>query len=757
MNSQNKYTISGTITDSKTGEQLINVTVNNTLLGTGTVSNNYGFFSSTFIEGLCNLEFRVIGFKNQTYSFQLKADTFLLVELERGIEIPEVRVSGKDLRKSYPELSGLNQPQISLQTIESTPAILGEHDVLKTLQFLPGVKQGAESSAIFNVRGGSGDQNLVLLDGVPVYNVNHLLGFFSVFNTDAIKSVNFIKGGIPSRYGGRLSSVLDVSMKEGNLNKSSGVFSISPVAIRYTYESPIKKNKGAFILSFRRSFFDIPMIAYQKLIGENGSYGYYFYDINAKSNWIFNPSSRLYLSVYTGKDNQFSNTREDKNSKSQYKYRWGNITSVLRWNKIISYKLFSNTSLYYSRFIHDETGKVTDEKGAVVLKTSSELEDFCIQSDFDFYASAKYNLRFGTKLSLLIFNPNFVQVKSPESDIAFNDQNKTYSKQGDIFLENLFYLDKLNINAGIRFSAYSAKGRTYLNLQPRVAANLQITPNYQVSFSFTEMVQNLHQLSNSSLGMPTDIWIASTHKIGPQLADQVTLGFTRQFQNSVSFAVEGYYKWMNNVVRFDEGATFINPKELNWEEYILIGKGKAYGVEMMGSKEKGAFKGLISYTLSWSERKFDKLNHGDWFPFKYDRRHDVSVLAEYNFKEKNMLSRSVSLGFTLQSGNNLSIPNFEYEGIPTPGSDFVNTIDAWELVRQTYDNPNNFKMPVFHHLDLGYSTKKKKTDSKSTTWTFSIYNVYNRMNPWYYYKSGDQIKQVSFFPIFPSIGFKYVF
>lgn len=752
-----KYSISGYVFDNKTGERLIGATVFNIETGQGTAANNYGFFSLSADSGQYNLQFRYIGFQTKNIQLTLQRDTFLQVGLLSGIDLKGVKVTAPEFNRKNPELSGLNQPKIDMQMIESTPVILGERDVLKTIQYLPGVKQGTENTAGFNVRGGSSDQNLILLDGVPVYNVNHLLGFFSIFNSDAIKDVTLIKGGMPARYGGRLSSVLDISMKEGNMKNSSGVFSISPVALRFTYEAPIKKDTSAFIISFRRTFFDIPMRAIEKLIGENGTFGYYFYDVNAKANWIFSPKSRLYLSVYSGIDKQFSNTNEGKDSNSKYRYQWGNITSVIRWNKIFSSRLFSNSSLYFSKFNHSELGKTKDNSIQTIFKTTSELSDFSFQTDFDYYTNNSYTFRFGAKISHFIFSPNIVQARSTETDIEFNNQNKTQTNQTDIYIENAFNLGNLRFNVGGRLSGYFTDEKNYLNFQPRFSANLGLSPKFSISTSYVHMSQNIHLLTNSSLGMPTDLWVGSTNKIGPQLSRQVSFGVSKKIKEEFLFEIEGYYKWMDNIIRFDEGTSFTNPKASDWEDNVVVGQGKSYGIEAVIRKEKGNITGLLSYTLSWSDRKFDELNHGKWFPFKYDRRHDISLLAEYKLKETYKTRRSFSVGFTLQSGNNLSVPDTETEGLLLPGRDFIDDPDTWETVRHTYDNPNNFKMPAFHHLDLGYNIVREKTDSKTITWSFSVYNAYNRMNPWYYYKNGDKVKQVSLFPIVPSIGFKYTF
>ncbi|WP_372935500.1 TonB-dependent receptor [Mariniphaga sediminis] len=758
LNGQSKFTISGYITDSANGERLAGATVYNKSTGKGAAANAYGFFSLTEKEGLCNLSFRFVGFREYTVNLELKNDTFINIPLQKGIEIEEIEINAQRQVRGNPELSILNRQQVDMQMVESAPVILGEHDVLKTLQFMPGIKQGAENTAGYNVRGGSADQNLILLDGVPVYNVNHLMVFFSVFNTDAIKSAELIKGGIPARYGGRLSSVLDVTMKEGNLKESRGIFSISPVAGRITYESPIKMDTSAFIISLRRTFLDLPMVAFQKLNGDNYNFGYYFYDLNAKANWKFNPENRLYLSFYTGTDKLFHNTKESKKDKSSYNYSWGNFTTVLRWNKMFSPKLFSNLALYYSRFNHRQTGKTKSDDLHTLFKTMTLLDDISFKADFDYYFQPQYTLRFGAKASHLIFNPNIIQLKSKNSDVSFNEENRSNAKQVEMYLENAFSFGWLALNLGSRVSGYFTGEKSYIHFQPRLAANLYFSPSFSASASFTQMTQNMHLLTNSSLGMPTDLWVASTDKIGPQLSKQITVGLTYEPAPNYIFGIEGYYKIMNHVIRFDEGVAFLNPKESGWEENVLVGDGKAFGVEFLAEKQKGRLTGIFSYTLSRSERKFNELNQGNWFPFKYDRLHDISVLAEYRLNKRYNTSRSISVGFTLQSGNNLSMPDTEIEGMLLPGTDFAEHPIPWQKKRFTYSNPNNLKIPAFHHLDIGYNITKQKTDSKSITWSFSVYNVYNRMNPWYYYKNqSGQVKQVSVFPIIPSVAFKYVF
>ncbi len=757
LNGQAKHTISGYVTDEKTGERLIGATVFNQETGKGAATNYYGFFSLTLSEGTRIIDFSFIGYKTIRETIELRCDTFLNIVLIMGVELGEIEINARRLSGNNTEISRLSRPGISMQMVESSPVILGERDILKTLQFLPGIKQGSENTASFNVRGGSADQNLILLDGVPVYNVNHLLGFFSVFNSDAIKNVDFIKGGIPARYSGRLSSVLDISMKEGNMKESHGVFSISPVSGRFTWEAPVKKDTAAYIVSYRRTFLDLPLRAFQKLNGQNGNYGYYFYDFNAKANWIINPQNRLFLSFYAGKDNQFSNSRENKVSKSAFRYNWGNATAVLRWNKVFSPRLFSNFSAYYSRFQHLQQGKAQDDKSNVLFKTTSDLEDTSVKVDFDFFAAPWHTVRLGSKLSNLRFNPNIIQVKNRDSDIVFNEEFRNSANETNIYVENAFDFDRLKMNIGGHLSGYFVNGVSYLDFQPRVSVSVKLFPRFSLNASFTAMSQHMHLLTNSSLGMPTDLWVASTEKIAPQKAEQLSFGGSYQAGTGLFFGLEGYCKWMDNVVRFDEGVAFLDPKESSWENNVLVGNGKAYGIEFLAQKELGSLTGLFSYTLSWSEQKFDELNNGEWFPFKYDRRHDVSILAEYKLNKSYNRIRSVSIGFTLQSGNNISMPDTETAGLPVPGGELVDYHYPWETVRYTCDHPNNIKMPTFHHLDIGYNIVKEKMKNRSITWSFSVYNVYNRMNPWYYYKSGESVRQVSLFPVVPSVGFKYVF
>jgi hypothetical protein len=752
---QKKVTVSGYVEDAFSNERLIGASIFTGQMQ-GVASNNYGFYSLTLNEGSYNLTASCVGYQSIVQQVKLNSDTIINFLLPADLAIKEVKVTAKDLSGNTSQLSTLSHLNLNMQEIDRAPIIFGERDLLKTLQFQPGIKSGAENTAGFNVRGGSADQNLILLDGVPVYNVNHLFGFFSVFNSDAIKNASLYKGGIPARYGGRLSSVLDISMKEGNMKEPHGVFSISPISARMTYEAPIKKDTAAFIISFRRTILDIPMVLYQSIALES-TLGYMFYDFNAKANWIINPSNRIYLSVYSGGDNHFSKNKKD-GTKSKYNYNWGNITSVLRWNNQLSPKVFSNFSVYYSNYRLNNLMRSESDKNDTKFQATSDIQDLSIAGDFDWFVSSIYTLRFGGKASRMFFAPNITQVVDGDNETKLNEDQRNKSSNFEAFIENDLKLNRFNLNFGLRSSIYDTGKEIYQHLEPRFAIRYQSINGFSANAAFTGMSQFIHLLSNSSFGMPTDLWVASTDDVKPQTSNQVSVGAEKSL-HTYTFGIEVYYKKMKDVIRFDEGAVFLSTQDSKWQENILVGQGQAYGVEFMIKKTKGDLTGMLSYTLAWSERQFNGINQGNWFPHKYDRRHDISFLGEYSILKTKHREKSFSFGFTLQSGNNMSMPDVEYEGMyPLDLFRAEHQDPDWPKSRQTYDTPNNFKMPIFHHLDLGHNTKRITSKGKTHTWSFSVYNVYNRMNPWYYYKdTSGKVKQVSIFPIIPSIGYKYTF
>lgn len=753
---QSQVTVHGIISDINSGEQLVGATIYSPDTKTGISANSYGFFSMKLPKGQNTLQVSYVGYQTSTIKINLLKDTVLNFTLKTSLNLEEVTVKGSTNRNSHPYFSTLNMMKLDMAKIADIPVILGERDLLKAIQYLPGIKGGAENTAGYNVRGGSSDQNLILLDGVPVYNVYHLMGFFSVFNGEAIKSAELYKGGIPARYGGHLSSVLDVTMKEGNLKKSEGTFTISPVAGSFTLEGPIKKDTASYIISVRRTFIDFPLMLVQKMQDQPYVGAYYFYDLNAKANWILNPKNRIFLSFYRGLDRNFF-TGADYGIKQTYRYQWGNTTSVMRWNSTLSSKLFSNTLLYFSSFNNTQRTKSKEDESVNLFKTSSKLNEWSLKSDMDYYISPKHAVRMGAKLSLMSFNPDILQLRNDENNTNLKQTNRKQAFVSEVYLEDAVSWNQLKMNIGIRASTYRIEGKTYSSIQPRIAVNQTISPGLTISASYMRNSQNLHLLTNSSLGLPTDLWVASTKNIAPQKADQFSLGLEKQIGKKYTFGVEGYYKTTTNVTRFNEGAAFLSGRNRNWEANVSVGEGEAYGSEFMFRKENARLNWMLAYTLSWSNQRFDGINQGRWFPFKYDRRHDFSVLIDYKLKNKYPGERKISLAFVFQTGNHVTINDTETEGILPPGFEFLagQSIANEFKVRQTYENPNNFKMPSFHHLDLSYSVKKYRSSGRGHEWSFSGYNIYNHLNPWITYKEDGVAKQLSIFPFIPSVSYRY--
>ncbi len=753
---QGHVTVSGVISDSNSGERLIGASVYSSEGKLGVSANSYGFFSIKLPKGSNTVMASFVGYQSSSVKINLGNDTVLNFTLKSGLVLKEITVKNAPTRNSHPEFSSLSMMKLDMAKMNDIPVILGERDLLKAIQYLPGIKGGAENTAGFNVRGGSSDQNLILLDGVPVYNVYHLMGFFSVFNGEAIKNAEIYKGGIPARYGGHLSSVLDVTMKEGNLKSHEGTFSISPVAGSFTLEGPIKKDTASYIVSFRRTFIDFPLMLGQKMQQQPYIGGYYFYDLNAKANWILNPKNRIFLSVYNGLDRNFYKG-SDRSLKQSFRYEWGNTTTVLRWNSTLSKKLFANTSLYFSSFNNTQRTLAKEGDAVNLFKTSSKLNEWSFKTDFDYYLAPGNVVRFGGKLSQMSFSPDIIQLRNDASETSFSQATRKQAFVSEAYVEDAVEWGRLNANFGLREATYSIEGKTYFSLEPRIAINWTIKPDLSVSASYMRNSQNLHLLTNSSLGLPTDLWVASTKNIAPQRADQVSLGIEKRYKTNYIFGIEGYYKILKNVTRFNEGSAFLNGRDRNWETNVSVGEGEAYGSEFMFRKENARLNWMLAYTLSWSNQRFDNINQGRWFPFKYDRRHDFSALIDYKLKSKYTGERKISLAFVFQSGNHVTINDTETEGVMLPGFEYYaapNYVDKFR-VRQTYENPNNFKMPSFHHLDLSYSIKNYDSTGKGHEWAFSVYNAYNHLNPWMTYKEDGVAKQLSIFPIIPSVSYRY--
>lgn len=754
--SQNKVTVSGFIQNEKTSEMLIGASVIIKENNKGTTSNRYGFYSLTLFPGEYTISFGFVGYEQKSLKLKLLEDSTLNIQLKTDLKIDEVTVKGRSHNPDLLNSTEIGTNLIPLDVIKKTPVIAGENDVLKTLQFLPGIKQSQEGTAGINVRGGSPDQNQILLDGVPVYNTSHLFGFLSVFNSDALSHVKMYKGGIPARYGGRLSSVLDISMKEGNMKHPEGTFSISPIAGRITIEGPIKEDTASFILSGRRTFLDIPLRVALKATQPIQA-GYFFHDYTAKANWKINSKNRLYFSSYLGKDKYFMNYKE-KGTKTNFAYNWGNITSVFRMNSMLSPKLFSNTTVYYSNFYNKQKIRTKDEE-SFLYDINSGLKDFSVGIDFDWYPNLNHAVKFGIKSSYQVFSPQIIKTKSTEIDTMYGKGIEHNALIASVFLEDDIILSsKLGFNYGIRGDLYKTGNKKYLNLQPRISVRYLATPKLSLKSSYTKMGQYLHLLSNSSYGLPTDLWVSSTENVRPQKAWQISAGVFFKPNKVYEFSVEGYFKGMDNVIHLHEGESFLDSRHESWEKMVITGQGSAYGLEFLFKKNIGKLTGWAGYSLSWSNRKFTELNNGRPFPYRYDKRHDLSVLGEYKLYDDGIDSKSFTFGFTFNTGSAVTIPDIKHQGlnILTDEGDngYLGLFDYLQT-RITYDAPNNYRMPNFHHLDIGYHITRKLSNYRSQTWSFSVYNLYNRLNPWYYYNKGEKLIQVSLFPIIPSVSFTY--
>ncbi len=750
-----QMTLSGTIRDNYTGEYLSGASVWIPSLKRGTSSNQYGYYALSMPPGKLIIEISFVGYQKAIREIENKGDSIMDFSLLPGLEMEAISVSAHRKENIVVNAVMPGLYYLSAKKIELSPSLLGESDALKTIQFLPGVKAGNEGTSSINVRGGSQDQNLFLLDGVPVYNTNHLFGYFSTFNTDAIKDIRFYKGGIPARYGGRLSSVVDVTMKEGNMKRTGGQFDITPVSGKLMLEGPLKKDKSSWMVSGRRSWIDIPLRAKQIISKETEKWGYSFYDVNAKINWIINSKNRLFLSHYQGSDGYFVNSK-DTLVTDKYSFNWGNFTSVARWNLVISPRLFVNTSSYFSKYQFREVYEIikTSKSGQ---RTQSGLEEFCVKSDFDL-SRTNHTIKFGYQISRLAFHPEITNFTGLEADTVFGRYSVSRANQFSLYGEDEFRpVDPIQINYGLRLLLYKVKGKTSLYPEPRISIKYSTSTDLDLKVSLQKMVQPIHLLTNNSLNMPTDLWVTSTKKTTPAEAWLIDLGLNAGLGNGWNLELDTYYKPMRNLVEYKPGVMLVTGSGKTWEDLTVAGKGLNYGSEIMIEKTSGKITGWAGYTLSWAKRRFEEINEGKYFPFKFDRRHSLSLLVNFMLEETIAKHKDVTLSFIFASGNAITIPDEHIQGTLLPGLDtdfpYLDHFTWYE----SFPNPNNYRMPPFHHLDLAWSASKKLKKDRERTWKISVYNVYNRLNPYFYYKRYDHFVQVSMLPIIPSVSWSLKF
>jgi hypothetical protein len=721
VNAQNKFTISGYINDQKTGEELIGASiVVNELKNVGTTTNAYGFFSLTIPEGNYTIVSQFIGYEAKPIQIILNQNikqNFVLSE--NAISINEVVVSAKKTGDNI-SVNKMGVEKIDIQGVKNIPVIFGEKDILKTIQLLPGVKSAGEGNSGFYIRGGTSDQNLILLDEAIVYNASHLLGFFSVFNSDAIKDITLYKGGQPAEFGGRLSSVLDIKMNDGNDKKFGVEGGLGLISSRLKIEGPIVKNKGSFTLTGRRSYADL----FLKLSSDSAmrERRLYFYDFNAKANYRLNENNRIFLSGYFGTDVlQFG----DKMGVD-----WGNKTGTLRWNHLFNEKLFSNTSLIFSNYDYNITTSLAGIDGEII----SRIQDYNLKQDFQYFASSKSKLKFGLYSNYHTIIPGAITLKSVSSISELNLPHKQALENALYFTHDYKLSEVLNFEYGVRFTSFTALGagdfytynslgetidttsynsgeivKTYLNIEPRFSMNFIINENSSIKAGYGRNTQNLHLLSNSTSGNPTDLWIPSSINVKPEIADQVSLGYFRNFKNNTfEFSSEIYYKNLQNQIDYKDGAELRFNE--NVENQLLFGSGRAYGLELYLKKKTGKFTGWLSYTLAKTEKKIDGINSGEYYDAKQDRTHDISIVGIYEFSKKLTFSAT----WVFYTGNAVTFPSGKYE-------------IAGQTVNY-YTERNGYRMPTYHRLDLGLTWQRKKTEKFESSWNFSLYNAYGREN-----------------------------
>lgn len=755
---QERFTISGTISDADNGEELIGASVLVKELNTGGVTNEYGFYSLTLPKGEYTLAFSYVGYETVTQSVVLDRSLKINHELpSQSSNLQEVVVTSERPDANVRSTSvGVNK--LNVREIEVVPVVFGEKDVIKTIQLLPGITS-SEGGGGFFVRGGSADQNLILLDEAPVYNASHLLGFFSVFNSDAIKDLSIYKGHIPAEYGGRASSVLDIRMKDGNSKGFNASGGIGLISSRLALEAPLVKDKGSFIVSGRRTYADV----FLKLSNNEDLSNsiLYFYDLNAKANYKFNDNNRLYLSGYFGRDKfGFSDV---------FGFDWGNTTATLRWNHLFNDKLFLNSTLLFSDYNYRvEIGGEEEESNG--FKITSAIRDWSIKEDFDYFINPYNTLKFGANLIRHTFIPGVITTDL-FSDVNASELQEKHAWEGAVYVSNdSEFSERFKANYGLRYSFFAQTGpgdiftyneegeiiavnsyrsdeivQKYGGLEPRLGVTYLLDGESSVKTSFDRNRQYLHLLSNSTSGTPIDLWIPSSNNVRPQFVDQYAAGYYRNFkENTFESSVEIYYKDMKNQVDYKTGAELIYNE--NVESQLLFGKGWSYGAELFLKKNTGDFTGWISYTWSKTERQFDGVDQGQVYPANQDRRHDLSVVGMYQLNRKWTLSAS----FVYYTGNAVTFPvgKYQVEG----------------KVVNLYEKRNANRYPDYHRLDLGATLKLKEREKFSSDLNFSIYNVYARKNAYsinFREVAADPTRteavKLSLFNILPSVTYNFKF
>jgi hypothetical protein len=750
IKAQENTTVNGTVKDILTGESIIGAVIKiDQLANVVVTSNEYGFYAISLPRGKYDLRISFVGYEEKRIPILLNGPFIANVFLESKNQLAEVVVASKRKDDNLTKAQ-IGTETLNMQSISKVPVIFGEKDVLKTIQLLPGVKSAGEGNSGFYVRGGAADQNLILLDEAPVYNASHLLGFFSTFNSDAIKDATLIKGNGPAQYGGRLSSVLDVKMKEGNNKNYTFNGGLGLISSRLSIEGPIQEDKSSFILSGRRTYADVFLKATEKFKDNI----LYFYDLNAKANYKIDDKNRIYFSGYFGKD--------ELGLGSSFRINWGNKTGTIRWNRIINSQLFLNTSFIYSDYSYN----VGLKNGETNFNVNSNIKDVNLKQDYTFYLNPKNTIRYGFNSILHTITPS----------VFSGTVNNNINKVGRNGLENAVYFNnnfkanqQLTLDYGVRISAYSIMGgdlynvyndnvitrsillqknefgKTYINIEPRFTSNYRINDLSSLKIAYARNVQHLHLLSNATAASPSDQWIGNSYNIKPELADQTSIGYSRNFKNNTyELGAELYYKRMQNQLDYKDGTNINTIADV--ESALLYGVGRAYGFEFLAKKKTGLFSGWISYTLSKTERKIAGINEGNWYNAKQDRTHDVSIVTILELNPK----WTISGVFVYSTGNAVTFPTGKYA--------------FGEQTIYQYANRNSNRMPDYHRLDLSVTYENKNKKNNVGSWNFSLYNVYGRENAYRISFQDDpldnsktQIIQTALFRWVPSITYNFKF
>lgn len=769
------FTISGTVAASSSGETLISATVYDMVSGKGALTNAQGRYSLTLPKGRVVLRVSYVGYKTYFDTIDLSANTALNVKLESSTQLQTVTIRADKI--SSHRSSQMSAIDVPVDNIKSVPVLFGETDVLKALQLLPGVQSGTEGMSGIYVRGGGPDQNLFLLDGVPLYNVNHLGGFFSAFNADAIKNVTLYKGSFPAHFGGRLSSVLDITTNDGNDKKLHGNVTIGFVAAKVNLEGPLYKDKTTFNISYRRTYFDLLMqptimaIGFAENLGRT-NLGYYFYDLNGKVTHRFSSRSRLIASWYSGDDKIYARMKEkDDYGYDMLKlgYNWGNMVGSLRWNYELTPKLFMNLTGAFTRYRNDisigmesnSTYYGNDDFYNMDMSYKSGIRDITVKSDFDYQPDPDHTMKFGGAYVHHIFQPDVVGLKEEYSDAEYNIDtaiggSRVHAEELSIFVEDDWAItEAFKINAGLNITGFAVQGEFYPSVQPRLSGRYMLNDDLSIKAGYSYMTQYMHQLSNSSISLPTDLWVPVTARIEPMYAHQVAAGVFYNLMGLADLSLEVYGKSMKNMLEYRDGASFLG-SSTGWEDKVCMGDGWSYGMELLAQRSIGKLTGWVGYTLSKTMRLFDRegqeLNGGEPFPAKYDRRHDLSIMVSYKPNKKF----DASATWVFSSGNVGTLAMQKYYD-PQTGQEI-----------QFIEHRNNFRMPSYHRLDVGVNFHKEMKRGVRT-FSLSVYNLYNRQNPFMVYRSNrftytlngtrynSALVQLSLFPIIPSFSYTFKF